>query len=152
MVIYQEELFEDCIEEMKPFLEEHHKEAGLYSDLIDLDPNYELYSLMNKTGVCHMFTARDDDILIGYCVTFIQPHPHCKNENFAVNDIVYVGKEYRHTEVASEMISELELIMKQKGVTVMTFTMKTFKTFESLLDSLDFDKSEVIFTKYIKEQ
>ena len=152
MVKYQVENYKDIIEEMKPLLEEHYKEIAMYQDHIDLNPNYYLYELMSATGQVHFFSARDDGKLIGYCVTFVHPNPHYKDHIYAVNDIVYVDPEYRHSLVAPTMLTNLEAIMKDAGVSVMSFHMKTYKPFESLMSGLGYDKAEILFMKYIKEE
>ena len=154
MITYQEEQFNDVIDEIKPLLEEHYHEVAMYKDRIELNPNYDLYEIMNRTGNVHIFTARDSEAnnaLVGYCLTFMQQHPHYKDHVYAVNDIIYVAEPYRHTEVAPEMISRLEKAMLAEGVSVMTFHMKTYKTFETLMDSLGFEQFEYLYSKYIKD-
>lgn len=154
MITYQEEKFDDVIEEMKPLLEDHYVEVAMYQDKIELNPNWGIYQAMNDVGNVHIFTARDDERdgkLIGYCVTFMQNNPHYMDHEYAVNDVIYVDPEYRHTEVAPMMLSELEKIMKSQGVSVMTFHMKTHLPFETLMQSLGYDDAEKLYTKYIKD-
>ena len=151
MITYQEESYSEIIEELKPLLELHYKEIAMYQDNIDLNPNYGIYEIMYETGQVHFYTARDNKELVGYAITFMQQHPHYMDHVFAVNDIVYVKEEHRHTDVAPTMLTKLEQIMKDDGVSVMTFHMKSFKPFETLMDYLEFDKAEFLFTKYIKD-
>jgi GNAT superfamily N-acetyltransferase len=148
---YQEERYQDVIEEMKPLLEEHYQEVAMYQEVVNFNPNYELYETMADQGIVDFFTCRKDGELIGYCVTFLQMNPHYQDHIYAVNDVIYVAPEHRHTEVAPEMITRLEDRMIEKGVSVMSFHMKIFKPFESLMDALAFDKAEYVFMKLIKE-
>jgi GNAT superfamily N-acetyltransferase len=151
MITYQVEKFADVIEEMKPLLQMHYEEIAMYKDRIALNPDYAAYQAMADLGMLHIYTARDSSRdLIGYCVTFIRPHPHYQDHIYAMNDVVYVAKEYRHTEVAPELISQLEKELQTKGVSVMTFHMKTYKPFRTLMDSLGFDCAEELYTKFIK--
>lgn len=154
MYTYQTERYTDVIEELKPMLEDHYEEVALYKDKIKLNPNYDLYEQMDQMGAIHIYTARDteaNNALIGYVVTFVQLHPHYSDTVYAVNDVVYVADAYRHTEVAPEMIIRLEHEMLDRGASVMTFHMKTYKPFKTLMDSLGFDEVEYMYSKYIKE-
>ena len=151
MVRFEEEKFEYIIDEMKPLLEKHYDEIAMYKDQISLNPNYDLYKIMDDTGSLHILAARDGTVLVGYCVTFINYHPHYKDHVYAVNDVIYIDPGYRHTSVAPEMVSELERLMMEKGVSVMTFHMKTYKPFESLMEMMGFDKAEYMYSKYIKD-
>lgn len=150
MYTYQEEKLADILEELKPLLQEHYKEIALYQDDIKLDPDYDLYLLMEEQGTLHVYTVRSDQ-LVGYCITFVREHPHYKSDLYAVNDIVYVHPDHRHTEVAPVMLQNLETIMQERGVSVMTFHMKTYKTFEALMDFSGFDKVEYLYSKLLKE-
>lgn len=147
---FQEERLDDVLEELEPLLQEHYKEVAMYQDKIELNPDYDLYRLMERQGTLHILTARDPD-LQGYCVTFINKHPHYKDHKYAVNDIIYVSPEHRHTDVAYEMLKELERLMLLEGVSVMTFHMKHYKSFQTLMSARHFDPAEYLYTKYIGE-
>lgn len=154
MIKYQVESFDQVEQEIKPLLEEHYQEVAMYKDRIELNPNYELYRHMDQTGDIIIFTARDqdaNDALVGYCVTFIQRHPHYSDHLYGVNDIIFVADPYRHTEVAPEMIHQLERKLQEEGVSVMTFHMKTYKPFRTLMESLGFEEFETLYSKYIQE-
>lgn len=150
MITYQTEAYHEVIEDLKEILPQHYEEVALYRDKIDLNPDYDFYEDgYYEANSIHFFTARDNGKLVGYVVTMIYPNPHYKDHIYAVNDLLYVLPEYRHTEVAVQMLKQFEQEMKDLGVSVMTMHMKTYKTFEALMDSLEFDKSEYLFTKYI---
>ena len=149
---YQEEQYIDVIEELKPLLAEHYKEVAVYQETIELNPNYHVYELMAAQGSLHMFTTRTvDKELIGYSVSFLNQHPHYSDHTYAVNDILYVHPDHRHTEAAPRMLTELEAVMREKGISVMTFHMKTYKPFETLMDALEYDKIEYLFSKLLKD-
>ena len=152
MTEYSFEKVDDILEEIEPLLEEHYQEVAMYQEHIAFNPNYDVYRVMEEMGSCLVYTARDGGALVGYVVTFLQNNPHYQDHIWAVNDIVYVCPEYRHTEVAPEMLQTLEAELKERGVSVMTFHMKTFKPFETLMGALGFDKAEYMYSKYIKDE
>jgi GNAT superfamily N-acetyltransferase len=152
MYIYEEEYFDDVIEELKPLIEEHYFEVENYLDSMLFDPDYELYSALAAAGHVHVLTARSESGgIVGYTVTMVNPSLHCKKDKMAVNDALYVDPDHRGTECAVEMLSVLEKHMRSKDVSLMTFNMKAKKSYKSLMDKLGFKESETVFTKLIKE-
>lgn len=151
MITYQQEDLNDIREELEPLLVEHYHEVAMYQDKIDLNPDWKGYELLSMANALHVYTARANQELIAYTVNIVQPNMHYKDHVYAVNDVIYVDPQYRHTEVAETLIQNSEELLKELGVSVMTFHMKTFKTFEALMDHLDFDKAEYLYMKYIKE-
>jgi len=151
MVHYQLETYEEVIEDIKPLLELHYAEVCLYPDKIALNPKYEFYNTLDDAGALRIVTARDEGVLIGYSVFFEMPHPHYQDHIYAQNDIFYVAENYRHTEVAPSLVAKAEEALHGDGVSVITYHMKTYKPFESLMDFSGYDKAEVIFSKFIKD-
>tara|TARA_Y100000114_G_scaffold50443_1_gene46036 strand:+ start:1235 stop:1693 length:459 start_codon:yes stop_codon:yes gene_type:complete len=151
MIEYQIETLDEILEELEPLLEEHYYEVAMYQDRIQLNPNYDFYRTAEQNGSLLIWTGRDNGALVAYCITFLQFNPHYQDHLYAVNDVIYVCPEYRHGETAIELIQGLQEKLKQYEVSVMTFHMKTFKPFETLMKALNFDKAEYLYTKYIKE-
>jgi len=149
-MIYERETFESFIKDAEPLLEEHYKEIALYQDDIEYAPDFDAYRVMEAAGILHIMTAREDGVLLGYCVSFVHRHPHYKNDIFAINDVLYVHPEYRHGEVSGALLESVEEEMTAAGVSVMTFHMKTHKPFEALMDHLEYDKAEYLYSKLIK--
>ena len=151
MIEYKVELFSDCIEEMKPLLEKHYLEVALYQDKIDLNPDYDKYFEIEDAGMLHLVTAREEGQLIGYFLSLVTPNMHYSDHHYALNDILYVAEEYRKSGVGASMFSYAEKCLKEKGVSVIVIHMKTELPFDSLCETLEYDYSERIYTKYIGE-
>lgn len=148
MMKYAKENFHDVIEELKPHLHEHYKEVAMYQDKIDLDPNYEAYGMAQTNGMLHIYTMREDDKLVGYNIFFVQSHPHYNSTVWAVNDIVYVAPEYRHTPDTLFFFAYCEVQLKAVA-SVITYHMKVMKTFQMLMNGLGMDHAEHMYSKYI---
>jgi len=149
MITYQEESFAEMLEEMKSHLDEHYTETETYQDKVPLNPDYDAYQVLEDLGALSVVTARDDEKLVGYCLTFMNMSPHSKDHLFATNDMIYVERDYRHTAVAPELMSMVESVMQDNDVSILTFNMKTHIPFESLLDNLGYDRVESVYSKYI---
>ena len=59
------------------------------------NPDYDKYLEMDKAGITHTVTAREDGKIIGYHVSFIMPHLHYKQSKTCFTDIYFISKEHR---------------------------------------------------------
>lgn len=151
-MIYQLEYFDDVIEELKPHLHKHYEEVAMYTDKIDLDPDYDMYGKMQNAGVLAIFTMRENDTyeIAGYNIFFVKEHVHYKNDIWAGNDIVYIAPEYRHEEDTIRFFEYCERQLKEEwNAHVVSYHMKTMKTFTTLMEYLGMDHAEHVYTKYI---
>ncbi|MCK4501198.1 GNAT family N-acetyltransferase [Candidatus Babeliales bacterium] len=151
MITYQEEELKNCLDEMKPLFTEHWEEIALHKDKIKLNPDYDKYLLLDSLGMLHTLTARDGDVLIGYFVSFIQPHMHYKDVDFAINDILFIHKDYRHGSVGYKLFKKAEASLKDKGIDVLIINSKVDKDFKPIMDKLGFNRIEYSYSKYIGE-
>ena len=151
MISIKEESFVDALEELGPLFKEHYKEVAVYQDKIDLSVDCERYRQLEDLGVLHTVIAREDNKIIGYFVSFVQPHIHYKEDVYAANDILYIAPEHRGTGIAKDMFEFAEDKLKKMGVSVIVLHMKTHIPFEGLAASLGYDKVEYNYSKCIKE-
>lgn len=92
---YQKELLADVIGEVQPLLELHYDELTLNKDRVKLDPDWQQYAELEHADAFHIFTARDDDKLVGYSAFFLKPHIHYRGLMVAQNDVLYLHPDYR---------------------------------------------------------
>ncbi len=151
LVTFQEESFNDVIDDIKPLLENHWQEIALDKDKIALNPDYAQYENMYKAGVLKVFTARLDDELVGYFVVMLHKSPHYSDHILALNDIIYLKPEYRKTGVGKRLISFAEQILHQEGVSVLYINTKVHQPFDLLMESLNYTLAERVYSKYIGE-
>ena len=149
MITYQEEYLIDCLDEMKPLLEEHWEEIALYKDKVKLDPDYDKYLLLDSLGLLHVLTVRDDAVLVGYFISFIQPHMHYKECTTAVNDILFIHPSYRKGSIGYKLFKKAEQALIELGVDVMIISSKVKNDFKPLMDKLEFNRVEYMYSKYI---
>ncbi len=147
----QPELLADCLDELKPLFSLHWKEVAAYQDDIELDPDYDRYLQMEKAGVIRSYVLRADGRVVGYWIFFVTPHPHYRQDRFAVNDIVYVDPEYRRADITPHCFHAVEQELRREGVSVITYHMKTYKPFQSLLEGLGYDHLEHLYGKCVKQ-
>jgi GNAT superfamily N-acetyltransferase len=151
MITYQEESVQDCLEEIKPLIEAHWEEIAIHKDRIKLNPDFDKYLLLDSLGMLHILTARDDEELVGYFISFIQPNMHYKDEMFAINDILYIKPEHRKGTVGYRLFKKAEASLKEIGVSVIIIHAKVKNDFKPLMDKLDYERIEYTYSKYIGE-
>jgi GNAT superfamily N-acetyltransferase len=149
MITYQEETFEQVIEEIKPLLEDHWEEIALHKDSIKLNPDYGLYEELFKTGKMRIVTARDDSKLVGYCIMLLYHHIHYKDQFMAMDDIFFIAKEYRKGLTGVKLFIKTEEIMKQYGVTKLSMNVKVHQDVGAIFERLGYKETERMFTKKI---
>ena len=142
----------DCLEEMKPLFDEHWEELAIHKDKIKLSPDYDKYLHIDEFGMLHVMTARDDDKLIGYFISFVQPNLHYKDNMFASNDILFIHPDYRKGSVGYKLFKNAESSLLELGVDVIIIHTKIHKDFKPLMDKLGFDRVEYIYSKYVGDK
>ena len=151
MISYQEESFYDVIDEIKPLLEKHWEEIAIYKDKIKLNPNYDQYKVLQDNGMMHIATARDDEKLVGYFITFIVPNLHYQHIKTASNDILFLAPEYRKTLVGYGMIKFAVQKLSEMDIDIISIHEKKEHSLAPVMKRLKFEHKENTYMKYVGE-
>ena len=149
MITYQQEFLATARPDAQKLLEAHWEEIALNKGKIALNPDWEAYEALEGSGKLKIFTARDDDRLIGYFVVIVGVNLHYKDHVFAVNDILYLDKEHRKGRTGLKLIKFAEKCLKEDGVSVLSINTKVHKPFDSLMEYMGFNLIERVYSKYI---
>jgi GNAT superfamily N-acetyltransferase len=106
---------------------------------------------MQERGKLHIVTARDEGKLVGYFASFVDYHLHYKETMMAVNDALFLDKDYRKGSLAKDMFTFAEKELKELGVKVIHLHMKVEHPFDKLCESCGYTNSERLYAKYIGE-
>ena len=135
--------------ELEPVLPLHYKELALNQDCIPLDINWERYHELEKAGVLHVFTARNDSELIGYIITLITPHLHYNSTIHGLEDIYYVKKEYRGNGIGYNFFQVYLEEMKRKRVKKLIVSTKGHQNHQKMFEALGFEVSDIVLVKVL---
>ena len=149
MIIYQQESLVTVKADIIPLLEKHWEEVAINKEKIKLNPDWDAYANLEDAGVLKIFTARNEDKLIGYFVVFVKSHIHYKDHLFCYNDVIFVDEEYRKGFTSPRLIKFAEKCLKADGVEVMIVNTKTHKPFDSLLVWLGYKHIENLYSKVL---
>ena len=148
-ITYQQEFLETCRDEAEVLIHKHWEEIALNKDKIKLNPDWEMYSLLESSGSLKIFTARSDGSLIGYFVVFVSKHIHYKDHLFANNDLLFLDENYRKGLTSVKLLKFSEKCLKEDGVSVLTINTKVHKPFDVIMNKLNFTLVERLYSKYL---
>ena len=149
MIVYQQEFLSTARPDAQELLKDHWEEIALNKEKIALNPDWEAYEKLEDDGKLKVFTARDNNKLIGYFVVIVGVNPHYKDHLFAINDIIYLDKDYRKGFTGIKIIKFAEKCLKEDGVSVLSINTKVHKPFDRVMVYLGFRPIERIYSKYI---
>jgi len=150
MITYQTELLDDCLNEIKPYLQDHFEEVATRKEQLGApDMDTEAYYAMESAGQLHIVTARDCGMVIGYHVSFVRPHLHYKHILTAITDVYYVAPEYRKGYLAIKLFREAERTLKARGVKRTFSGTKKHKDMGKIFDFLGWEEVERLYSKWI---
>lgn len=100
-----------------------------------------------RSKVLTIAVTDKDEALIGYSVNFILPHPKYDNVVTAVNDRLFINKDYRKSSLSLQLIKATEQHAKQMGAKLIAWAAKPNSTLAKLVTSLGYGVEETIYTK-----
>jgi GNAT superfamily N-acetyltransferase len=148
-ISYQVEAVTNLIEEIKPLLQSHYEEIARHKDKIKLNPDYDKYIELDRIGLVHVVTARDEGSLVGYFISFVISHLHYKDHIMSTNDILYISPSHRKGTTALKLIRFTESTLKSRGVTKILINMKLAHDFSSLLERMGYVEIERVYEKML---
>jgi GNAT superfamily N-acetyltransferase len=117
-VLISVEPYDSVIDDIRPLLPEHWKELALWTDEIELDPDFEAYRRACDAGVMRIYTVRLGGMLIGYAIFAVIPrHMHYRHR-WAINDIIWVHPDHRSFGIGSELCDFFEEDLRRDGPVV----------------------------------
>ena len=149
MVKYQQEFLPTVKSDIQYLLKEHWEEIALNKIKIRLNPDWDAYESLEQQGKLKIFTARDEETLVGYFVVLMGVNLHYKDHIFAANDVIYLSAKHRKGLTGVKLIKFAETCLKQDGVSVLIINTKVHRPFDKIMDYLGFNLIERVYSKYI---
>lgn len=149
MIKYQQEFLDTCEKDCQELIRLHWEEIAVNKDKIKLNPDWDAYHALEQNQRLKIFTARSEEELVGYFVVITGSNLHYKDHVFAVNDILYLKKEYRKGRTGIKLIKFAEKYLRDDGVSVLNINTKVHKPFDVLMEHMGFGLVERVYSKYI---
>ena len=147
---YQQEFLDQVKDDALYLLDLHYNEIALNQDKIKLNPDWDVYKELEQQGKLKIFTARDNDTLVGYFVVVVGVNMHYKDHTFACNDIIYLHKDYRKGFAGIKLIKFAKKCLTEDGVSVLAINTKVHQPFDRVLERLGFNLIERVYSSYLQ--
>lgn len=142
-MIIQQENISDIVNEVIPMLADHWLEAEHNRDELPLNPDWDMYAMLEDQGVYVVVTARFEGELIGYMGDIIHKHLHY-SELVSSTDLVFIKPEHRKGVVFKKMVRLMEDLCKRRGVKERFMNMK-----QPGKGLLGYNQFEIVTRKYL---
>ena len=147
---YQQEFLDQVENDILVLIDLHYKEIALNQSKVKLNPDWDIYRALENEGRLRIFTARDNDTLVGYFVVVVGVNMHYKDHTFACNDIIYLHKDYRKGFAGIKLIKFAKKCLTEDGVSVLTINTKVHQPFDRVLERLGFNLIERVYSSYLQ--
>lgn len=149
MIEFKIEPVLECKDEMLSLLDEHYEELTLNKEVVKLNPDWEEYHKREINNKFVFISMRESGKLIGYSAWFIGPHIHYKDLVVAVNDVIFLKKEYRSGTNGIKLLKKSEEIVKGLGVNKITWHIKESNNFIPILKRMRYSTEDIIVGKIL---
>ena len=124
----------------------HYDEIAQFKDVQKLDPDFEAYDRLEKTGKLWVMTARSEGEFIGYIVMMITTDLHYRKMLRALEDIHFILPEHRKGLLGYKMLARTVEEMRAKGVQTITFRTKADQSHGVLFERLGGVLHDLVYT------
>jgi GNAT superfamily N-acetyltransferase len=115
----------------------------------EFNPDIEGLLTMEQIGSLLVITARDEGELVGYLILLCSEMINHKGSYMAAENAMYVDPAYRRAGIAQSIVKHAVAVCKNNGVKYLSFTVTPKLNYSPLLESLEFEQTEVVYTKRI---
>ena len=129
--------------------QQHWSEIALNKELMVLSPDQTRYEALEASGNLIVLGAYENDVLVGYSVSFFTTHFHYSNLTVAQNDLLFLVPHLRGTRMGLDLIYETEREAVAKGAKMMLWHAKPNTTLQLLLPRLGYGIQDIIYSKPI---
>jgi len=147
---YQQEFLDQVENDILVLIDLHYKEIALNQSKVKLNPDWDVYRSLEEQGKLKIFTARDEETLVGYFVVVVGVNMHYKDHTFACNDIIFMHKDYRKGFAGIKLIKFAKKCLTEDGVSVLTINTKVHQPFDKVLERLGFNLIERVYSSYLQ--
>lgn len=125
----------------------HWREIGQERDLLELDPDWDLFRKAEASGQLLIVTARDNaGALVGYVLAFVRRHPHYR-PICGFEDSHFLRADMRGQGNGKAMLKFASDAMRDRGARVAFIHGKLEHDHRSMLEEIGFRPLDFIYVK-----
>lgn len=130
-----------------PLFADHYDEVALHKQVMRLKPDWLRYKALEQHDSLLILTAWVDGMLAGYAVSFVLTHLHYSELLYAANDVLFVAKEHRQSQVGLRLIRETERVAQGRGCRLVTWHAKEGTALEGILPRMGYGVQDILYSK-----
>lgn len=144
-VTYQVETLKTSRVDCLPLVEAHYQEIAQFKDVQKLDPDWETYEALERSGALWIMTVRSEGNMVGYFVMTIGRARHYKTLLMACEDMHYLLPAYRKGMAGYLLIRKTLRAMKERGCKLVTLRCKAGMSHAVLFERLDGELTDLVY-------
>lgn len=148
-MIFAKESVIALLDEVEPLMRAHYLESCSHKDRLSLLPDWSYYVSMEECGVMHVFTARDEGVLVGYSAFSVVPHRNHSDKVVALNDVVFLSAHCRRGLAGSQFIDYCESELKKLGADMVTWSIKKSFDWSPIMYRKGYEDEEKVVVKFL---
>ena len=149
MITFHKEFLCEVVNEVDALLKLHYEELTRNKDRVKLDPIWTDYAALEQAGRFHVFTAREDGLLVGYAAFFVQQHLHYRDLRVAMNDVLFLNPEHRLGMTGIRLLKFCETELKKLGVQKLVWHAKLDTSLIPILHRLNYQTEEISLARFL---
>ena len=147
VITYQQEPLCKFIPDVNSLVALDWEEVGRPEIGYHLEPDWDLYRLLEDSGNLKVFTVRSEENLIGYFTVVVSPSLHSKGNFVVPNDAIFLHPNYRSGNTGVKLFKFVEDCIKEDGFNQLQITYTDKCDISSFLTRLGYFKVETKFEK-----
>lgn len=151
MIRYQQESVVTVMREIDTLAKLEWDEVQHDTHIKSLDPDWDIFLLLEEKGYLMIFTVRSEDKLVGYFFATINPNLHSKGNYIVSNDAIFLHPSYRKGMVGVKLFKFAEKCLAESGYDYLYVSTTERNKIDSLMDRMGYRKVETRFVKKIGE-
>jgi hypothetical protein len=144
----QEPFNKTLIEEMLPLWRDHYEELALYKDF-PLSPTLYVYENASMRSILRIYTAREEDRLVGYQVFFVHAHPHFSGAMEAIQDLLFLSQDMRKGFTGYRFLKWCDEQLTSDGVNLIFQHVNKDHDYGPLLRRLGYVAHDILYSKRV---
>lgn len=155
-VTYSVERWADYYRDCLDVWAAHYDEIAGDKDRMAMKPDLALFEQLDAQGALQIVTARRDEVLIGYVLIVVRPHPHYADVLCGFEDAYFLLPSERkgnglgfRSQTGVQMISFALDQLKTRGVQKVFFHTKECRNVSAVLRRLGMKKCDEVLTMWL---
>lgn len=143
-LVFAVERMEDVYDEGQPLTVLHWQEIAKNKHLLQLNPDIDLYSKIDKTLL--LITARHEGVLVGYFLWMLVQHVHYKHVLVAEEDLHYLLPEHRRGLNGYFLVKAARDAALERGAQMIIVREKIGHEHTAMMRRLGFKPTDIVST------